>query len=147
MSKDFSDKVGELFKSMIEVGFEFVNNNEDEIQKVFVFGSLEESIMFDCFYSIDKVIAKRHQINEHLQKKIDDSDKRQDALLRIGIEDLKAFKELCINYKEDYPNQVYLVYDAKKYNFTSDLVYDQVLIGSDKMATDLVDEWIAKISK
>jgi hypothetical protein len=144
---EFDRELNKLFKSMIEVAFEYVNFNEEEVKIIYIFCSLEEGYYFDFFYNINNTIVKKHQVNEVLEKKSKITDEKQLAALDIGLAEIAILEKLFKDDNNEIPKQVKLNYSISEDKYISNISYEQKLIGTEKMDTDLRDDWIKELIK
>ena len=146
MDTKFEDSINAIFKSMVEIGYEYIEfNKNNEVDTIYVFVSLEMSQYFDFFYKINDKIVKRHLVNENLSVKIDDSDERDDGLMDLGFEDIEKLISTCSKFNQEIPNQIRIVYSLSNEDFNAQLNYEPCLIKSKLHVTDLEDECIEKL--
>lgn len=54
-------------KSMLQTCYEFSEWNDEEIEEIYIFCSLEEGIFPKWFYRINSEIVKTHELNDHVK--------------------------------------------------------------------------------
>lgn len=62
MNKDFDNDFQKLLTEMVELAYEFVDNNADEVDTVYVIGLIENGYFFKSFYKINGQLAKSHKV-------------------------------------------------------------------------------------
>ena len=75
-------------KSMLEACYEFADWNDEEIDEIYIFCSLEEGLFPKWFYRINSLIVKAHELNDHVKRKCDTSTQKQREILTILADDL-----------------------------------------------------------
>ncbi len=99
MNKPFEDYLSEHQADMISIALEYVDSRADE---VFVHAASEEGTSsFDVFYKINGKIVRKEEINSAVnpgETKYDDSEERQDAMLDIGLDNIDAIEEKCLEF-------------------------------------------------
>lgn len=134
-------------KSMIEIAFEYAGFNDQEIDKIYIFNSTEESIFFHFFYRINGQIVKKHKINDCLNTNCDTSPERQSSALNIGMDNLKTIIELFKEKKLEVPKRIKIEYSIKTNKMSSNYYYDNKLLDTDLMEEDLMKEWMKNLDR
>lgn len=143
MNPEFEEKLKTYLSSMIEVVFEYVGNNKEEVDEIYIFCSTEESLFFQFFYSINGQIVKKHKVNDLLILKCDTSKERQFSVLDIGMEDLSGIVSLFNGSQKDVPKSIKISYKPLTKEMDTHFIYDNRLIGTDLMEENLVEDWIS----
>lgn len=124
-TKEFDNKFQLLTKEMIEISYELLNFSKNEVEKIFVLGSVEDSISFNFFYLVNGKIVTPNKVNQvYINEKFDVSNDRVFALLDLGN---KCLESLINTFKEDnrdVPTLIKIMYDIKTGKFESRLSYD-----------------------
>src|SRR4051794_21091325 len=97
--EEFDKRFQELYTQMVEIAFEFVSRNKEEVDKIYIFGSMEgNNLFYNVFYKINGKLVKIHKINVVSARQYDTSRERMFALLKLGNEYLESTVKL---FKED----------------------------------------------
>lgn len=131
---------------MVEISFEYVEWNEQEVDSIHILCSTEESIFFTFFYSINGNVVARHKVNGYLNKKADITKSLQSAADKIGIKDLQNIIALFTDNNQEVPNLIKISYYPPTKKFETDFDYKKRLTGTDLMEEDLVEEWMISLS-
>lgn len=144
---EFDVELRGLFKSMLDIAFEYVNFNDKEVTEIYVFCSTEISLYFTFFYRIHETVLDRHLINEKLHKKCDISSDKQFEADDFGLIDLNKFVALFKSAGREVPTIIKLSFSVVNQKFDTNLSYDHLLANSELMATDLSDQWLEDLSR
>ena len=147
MKSKFDVKLNEYLKSMIEVSFEYIGWNKEEVDSIHILCSTEESIYFHFFYSIGGNILERHKVNNYLKVKCNDSEEHQIAADNIGISDLEQIISLFKAENREIPFSIKITYLPATNKMESIFDYESKLLGSDLMEEDLLQQWIKSLKK
>ncbi|MBW7477416.1 DUF600 domain-containing protein [Paenibacillus oenotherae] len=151
MAKIFEDYFSELQADMVSICMDYVNNKADMI---FIYASNEYGLISsDVFYKINNCIVEKHKVNNAIQNAVSHSyhlynvsRDRQNAVLNICNENIRAIKELCKKYNREMPAEMKLIYDVSKnkliatYCYESKYTHDPV-----KTADHIFDEWFEEM--
>lgn len=92
---EFDAKFQKLTTEIVEIAFEFINYNDEEVDIIFVYGSMENlNPFFNLFYKINGTLIELHKINSVLKKQCDASSDKMFDLLDLGVEYLEKIAEL-----------------------------------------------------
>ena len=127
MENEFETQLNRHIKSMIEISFEFVDWNENEIERIYVLCSTEGSNFFTFFYSIRGVIVKRHLVNSYLKKKCNVEPAKQISSDRIGLKDLRSIVDLFKLYDKEIPMLIKIDFNILTSNMNMELSYEKRL--------------------
>lgn len=131
---------------MIETGFEFVGNNSEEVDAVYVIGLIESGYFYKVFYEINGYLVKSHKVNEVSDMKYDISHEAAFAMLNRGNLILKNIEELFKNGGREVPVMLKLFYNPKTGTFNSNLSYDKIFTQhTTKTAQDVYEEWFSQV--
>ena len=119
----FEDKFNELLTSMVELCFEYVDNNEKEIDNIYVYGCLEEFTAFDFFFKINNTVVQKHEINEYVNSSFDTSDDMQLKVIDLGISDLEELAKLFEKNNREIPKHIKMIYNVKTGEFDSKIIW------------------------
>ena len=136
--KKFEDKLGDLFRSIIELGFEYVDNSR-EINVIYVYCSNEiETYYVDFLYDINGSIYDISEVPLDIDKSFD----MQGNLGEMASKELILIKDLFKKEKREVPTEIKLTYKPKTNFFDSKISYDLKWSNTeDLMNTDLFDKW------
>ena len=142
MHNNFDNDFQGLLTEIVELSFEYVDNNVDEVDTVYTIGLIEKGYFFKTFYKINGQLAKSHKINEVSKKQYDISSTRAFNLLNLGNEILMKIEKLFVDYDREFPTILKLVYFPKTGNFESYFGYEKTFSNSTtKTAQDVYEEW------
>jgi hypothetical protein len=141
--EEFDQKFHELFSGMVQLAFEFVDNNEEEVDTIYIYVSMEESSDFyNVYYKINNTLTKIHEVNKVSKKQYDTSMKRMMGVLRNGTGDTGKTRKLFEAFKHEVPTQMKMKYHPKTGKFDNDISYDLHYSNDpDKTTSDVFDEW------
>lgn len=142
---NFELSLNKIIKSMVEISYEFADRSK-EIDFIYIFCSIEESVFFTFFYKINGVLVKRHKLNDFLNKSCDVSPERQFAADDIGHSDLYALQALFEDENKDKPLSIKISYNTKTSKFSTDFIYEKLLMDSEYGVQDLVEDWKLEIN-
>jgi hypothetical protein len=138
MANEFDNEFQKLFTEMVEIAFDYVNKNTEEIDTVYVIGLIESGYYYDFFYKINGKVVESHKVNTVSKMQYDISKDRAFALLGLGIKELEKIKKLFENDNREVPKSLNLIYYPKTGKFESDLGYNKTFTNSNtKMAEDV----------
>lgn len=140
--EEFNDKFSDLFTQMVEIAFEFVNRNEEEVETIYIFTSLETGYFYNVFYRINGKVVSINKVNEASKEQFDMSPSRMTSLLRYGNELVQNTQELFEQYDREVPKSMQMVYEPKTGRFDNQIGY-QYLYKNDsvKTASTVFDDW------
>uniref|UniRef100_A0AB33JHZ4 DUF600 domain-containing protein n=2 Tax=unclassified Prevotella TaxID=2638335 RepID=A0AB33JHZ4_9BACT len=142
MNNNFDNDFHSLLTEIVELAFEYVDNNIDEVDAVYAIGLIEEGYFFKTFYKINGQLAKSHKVNDISKKQYDISSTRAFNLLNLGNEILMKIENLFMNCNREIPTILKLVYFPKTGNFESYFGYERNFSHSTtKTAQDIYEEW------
>ena len=142
MHNNFDNDFQGLLTEIVELSFEYVDNNVDEVDTVYTIGLIEKGYFFKTFYKINGQLAKSHKINEVSKKQYDISSTRAFNLLTLGNEILMKIEKLFVDYDREIPTILKLVYFPKTGSFESYFGYEKTFSNSTtKTAQDVYEEW------
>lgn len=141
----FDIRFQEIFTKMVEIAFEFVGRNDQEVEKIFIYGSMEaELLYFDCFYKINGKIVETHEVNDVLTNKCDNSDQVVFQLHDLGIEFLQNTIDLFKEFKREVPTLLKMTFQPATSKFETEISYDLHYTNHlERLASDGLDEWIS----
>jgi len=148
MNNNFDDEFQKLFTEMVELAFEFVNNNSDEVDAVYVIGLIEKGYFYKQFYKINGTVIESHKVNTVSKMQYDISNVRAFSLLNLGNELLKKIEYLFKSDNRDVPTMLKLIYYPKTGKLESDFGYEKNFSNSNaKTAQDVYEDWFNDIKK
>jgi hypothetical protein len=144
----FDRRFRELYTGLVEIAFEFVGRNKQEVDAVYVFGTMGiRGYYYNWCYRINGKLVAVEDVNDVSKQQYDLSDDRCDALTEIGIEDLKKTEALFVEAGKEAPTLMKMVYYPKTGQFNNDLDYELILSDRSKSINMFFKEWFAGLSK
>lgn len=144
----FDTKFQNFLKELIEIAFEYVNNNYDEVDEVYVIGLIESGYFYKPFYKINNIVLKSHKINTVSKMQYDISNDRSFKMLNLGNETLRNIEALFLDDNREVPTMLKLAYCPKTGKFNSDFSYEKTFTNQkSKTAQDVYEEWFNEIEK
>ncbi len=150
----FEDYFSEVQADMVAVCLEYVENEADDI---YIYCSYEpEMYAFDVFFKINNHLVHKHHVNEAVNSgsstgekvMIDTSTHRQEAVLDIGIENVRRLHEICKEYGREMPTEIKLHYNVKNGDLKGKYRYDCVYSNDEVLLPDdIFDLWFEEVSK
>ncbi len=135
-----------LTTEMVEVAFEYIGRNKEEVDGVFIYGSMENDVyFFNLFYQINNTVVEKEFVNDFLTEKIDDSDERLDSLLSIGGHALMDLSDVFIDDEREVPTLLKITYAPKTGKFNCDVIYEQHSKNPDWTNVSAFENWFKKI--
>lgn len=149
-TNEFDLRFQQLTKELVEITFEFAGYNDQEIEEIYILGSIEEDEAMETnfFYRIKGKVVAKQSINDFLDKKTDLSRERQVQALKLQNEILE---KLALAFKQDereVPSVLKLTYEPPTNKFNCELAYGKI-IGKNEIASfyDLFTTWKDEMSK
>lgn len=132
----FDKEFKRLTTEMVEVAFEYVGRNSEEVDHLYIYASMEYEIFFyNVFYQINNVVVEKELVNTVLHQKTDDSGDRIDALLSIGGHALMDLSDVFSDHARELPTLFKMVYAPQTGGFDCDILYENY--GSDPNWTNV----------
>ncbi len=145
--KEWVDKFNDITSGMIQVAFEYVNRNTDEVDAVYVYVGIEGSFFFNTFFKINDKLIEMHKVNEVSKMQYDTAMKRMFDVLKIGAKDAQDLASLLKQYKQEVPTQMKMLYFPKTGEFNNDIVYEKLLTKNDDIHhSDLFEQWFEDLN-
>lgn len=140
----FDKTFQESITKMIEISFEYVNRNTEEIEQIFVFCLMEDDeYYFNVFYKINGSISFMHEVNQFSRMKFEISDERMFGLLELGLEYLSDMKTAFEYGQREVPTMIKIIFHPKTRKLESDFSYElQFSFDDEKTADDCFVEWV-----
>lgn len=138
----FDNEFQKYLAELVETGFEFVNNNSEEVDTVYAIGLIESGYFYKAFYEINGYLVKSHKVNEVSDMQYDISNEKAVEVLDKGNRILKNIEELFKSEGREAPVMLKLSYHPKTEKFNSDFNYNKAYIDyTTKTAQDVYEEW------
>ncbi|PJZ95050.1 hypothetical protein [Leptospira meyeri] len=136
-----------LCKEVIQIAFDYIDNNEKETDAIYFFGTKEQKVSYTgVFYRIKNQFAELHEVNNVLEKKVKNSNRNISTLTNKNFEILEHILSLFKQDNREIPTQIKIIYDLKKNNLETKLDYNFHFSNhKTKRPSDLFDEWINSI--
>ncbi|HBO3036074.1 TPA: hypothetical protein L4R07_006248 [Pseudomonas aeruginosa] len=149
MGKVFEDYFSESQADMVSIALDYVDGRADEI---FIYGAWEDGTSaFDVFYKINGNIVEKEKLNDALkagESKYDTSEKRQSAMLNIGLDNLDSIEEKCGEFGREMPTEMRLHYDVRGNKLRAKYKYDRVFADdAELLPGNVFDAWFQSVSK
>ncbi|MGG4460862.1 DUF600 domain-containing protein [Brevibacillus porteri] len=122
MTKVFEDYFSELQADMVSICLEYVNNKADMI---YIYASNEcGQFSTDVFYQINKVIVKKHKVNENLRE--------------IG--------DLCKKNNREMPTEMKVIYDGSENKLNAQYSYEiKYTNDPEKLPSHIFNDWFEEM--
>ncbi|MDN3693552.1 hypothetical protein QWZ06_15295 [Chryseobacterium tructae] len=144
----FDTEFQKYLAELVETGFEFVNNNSEEVDAVYIIGLIESGYFYKAFYEINGYLVKSHKVNDVSDMQYDIGDEKSFGMLKKGNQILKDIEKLFKNDGREVPGMLKLSYHPKTDKFNSDFSYDKTFINhKTRTAQDVYEEWFTQIDE
>lgn len=144
----FDNEFQKYLAELVATGFEFVNNNSEEVDAVYIIGLIESGYFYKVFYEINGYLVKSHKVNEVSDMQYDICKEKSFAMLNQGNEILMNLERLFKNDGREVPVMFKLSYHPKTDTFNSDFSYDKTFThDKTKTAQDIYEEWFYQVEK
>jgi hypothetical protein len=122
---EFDKKFQKLTTEMVEIAFEYARVNKEEVDAIYIFGSMEDySFFYNVFYIVNNILTKKQDINEFLKYKVDDSSEQQQNLMRTGNKLLLETSTIFREDEREVPTLLKMIYFPKTGKFKCDISYE-----------------------
>jgi hypothetical protein len=120
------DKFYELCTDLAKVAYEYVDYNEQEVDAIYVFSSMEKDIVFYImFFKINGQLVKTNQINQAFKESEHDASREKvSESYAAGRAVLEEIKKMFSGAKKDVPTTIKIIYYPKTGKFSNDISYD-----------------------
>lgn len=145
---DFDLKFQKLVTQMVEISFEYVGSNKNEVHGIYIFGSMEAGDSFyDVFFNINNNFCEKHEVNDFIiEHKVDVSKKKQIQLLDIGIDILEEIRALFHSDGREVPTLLKMQYFPENSKFTCDISYQLYYSNHDELiCNNIFEQWFEDI--
>lgn len=151
MTKVFEDYFSELQADMVSICLEYVNNKADMI---YIYASNEcGQFSTDVFYQINKVIVKKHKVNDAVldtnsnsRPIYDISKERQVTLLNILNKNLREIGDLCKKNNREMPTEMKVIYDASENKLNAQYSYEiKYTNDPEKLPSHIFNDWFEEV--
>lgn len=132
-------------KSMLEACYEFTNWNDEEIDVIYIYCSLEEGLFPKWFYRVNSLIVKAHELNDHVKLKCDTSIKKQREILTILEDNLVDIDIAFETNQKEIPTRIKISFNVRNNKFNVDLEYNKELMGTELDDHDLLERWMDEL--
>jgi hypothetical protein len=121
----FDIKFQEITTEMVEIAFEYVNFDKNEVEKIYVFGSIEDdTYVYQMFYKVNGEFVHPYQVPSVSKITEGINDERLSVLLGLGNKCLIAIDALFREFKRDVPTLIKISFEPKNGKFNCNLSYD-----------------------
>lgn len=144
---EFDIKFQKLTAAMVEIAFEYVGRNKEEIDTVYIYGSMETgSYSYNCFYVVNNVLSKKQNINNYLKEPLNVSSEQQQSLMRIGNKLLQETAEVFKADNREIPTLLKMIFHPKSGNFKCNISYDLHYSNHPEWTNvDVFNQWVEEI--
>ncbi|RFZ92286.1 hypothetical protein D0C36_12675 [Mucilaginibacter conchicola] len=140
--QDFDDKFSTLFTGMVEIAFEFVNRNDDEVEAIYIFSSLEMGCFYNVFYRINGTVVNINKINAVSTEQYDLAPTRMMDLLHAGNGMLAEMETLFKDHNREVPKSMKMIYEPQTGHFNNKMGYEDLYKNDPvKTAASVFDGW------
>lgn len=145
----FDKKFQQLYSKMVEIAFEYVNRNKDEIDAIYIYASMENNEYFyNNFYKVNGVVIKTHKIKTVSKQQYDLGPTRTFAMLNLGNKYLEETAKLFSEAQRPIPTLMKMVYYPKTGKFNNDIDYELHYSNKpDRGNVDAFEEWFKAMEK
>jgi len=142
----FNRKFKELFSGMLQLAFEYVDQNV-EVEEVYVYISMEStSDFYNCFYRINGAISGIHEVNKYLNTPIDNSMGCMMSVIKAGTADTTVMRNLFDEFQGKVPTEIKMVYNPQTGAFNNDISYDLLYSHTkDTNTSDVFMSWLTEM--
>ncbi|MCG9876796.1 MAG: hypothetical protein MH321_18625 [Leptospiraceae bacterium] len=146
--QEFDKNFQEICEAMVQVAFGLVESIEKNVESVYVYVSIEETLAYDVFYKINGKIVTKGKVNDVSKKKVDLSDDTILSMLDEGMEYVNQIDDLFKSDKREIPTQLKLVYEPKSGKFDIGISYE-IFYSNHKewMSETIFDRWVEEVKK
>lgn len=124
-STTFDTEFKRLTTEMVEVAFEYIGRNKEEVDGIYIYASMEDEIYFyNLFYKINNQLVEKELVNDILINKIDNSDEVIDSLLSFGGHALMDLSDVFADDSREVPTLLKMVYQPKTGGFDCEIIYE-----------------------
>jgi len=144
--EEFNGQFKELFSGMVQLAFEYVNN-DSEVEEVYVYADLEGGMhYFNTFFKINGKFAQMHSVNDFLTNPVETSLRRKKEVSELGIEDIKKIRSLFDEFQGKVPTCMKFIYSTKNDKLDSDISYDLHHTDTENLLPSHVfDQWFEEL--
>ncbi len=144
--EEFSKKFKELFTSMIQVAYDFVDHS-DEVEDIYVYSDMEGGMSyFNAFYKINGKVVQMHEVNDVLSKEVETGLMRTSDILDLGIDETDKTRSLFDQYQGKVPSHMKFKFTVASSQFDSDISYDLHHTNTDDLLQEQVfDQWFEEV--
>ena len=123
--EEFYKRFNELVSGMVQLAFEYVGRNADEVDTVFVYVDMEAgNDFFNVFYRVNGTLVEMHKVNDHLQQQVDTSMGRMGEVLHTGMHDTEKMRALFDAFQGKVPTVMRMMFHPKTGKFDNDIRYE-----------------------
>lgn len=138
----FDEEFHRLTTEMVEIAFEYIGRNKEEVDNVYIYASMEDEIYFyNVFYQINNILVKKEVVNDVLIGKIEDSDEKLDSLLSFGGHALMDLSDVFTEDKREVPTLLKMIYSPKSRNFECDIHYETYSSNTEWTNVSAFENW------
>ena len=138
--KTFESEFEKLTAELVQVCFEYVNFDSENVQKIFIYVSTElDTIWFNTFYKINDELHRKHKVGE----KYDTSSEMQYKLIEVANSINQKLIQNFRKHSKDVPTELRITYAVEGGKFNCDLKYDAVIADNPELDWhSLCEEWM-----
>lgn len=146
---EFDTEFQKLCTSMVEASFQYVSNNSEEVDTIYIYGSCENrNPFFNVFFRINGTLVNIHKVNTVSMQRYVVSDDTMFGLLDEGVECLDEMIRLFQQDQREVPTLMKMTYHPKTGAFNNDVLYDpQYSSHPSRTNTDGFEEWFEEMKQ
>ena len=146
-SQEFDKEFKQLCTEMVEIAYEFVDYNEEEVDTIYTYCTMEANIIsYNVFYRINGELVRLSKINTVSNMQYDISKEKMFQLLGIGVDYLDKIEQLFIADEREVPTQMKMVYFPKTGEFDNQISYYlHFSQSSDLLSDDIFEQWFEEV--
>jgi len=146
VTKEFDAKFQRLFTSIVETSFEYVGRSKEEIDRIFIYASMEdETFFFNVFYLIKGNLSKANTVNEYLTDNPATPEMNK-QLLRVCTGFVDEISELFEADEREVPTLIKMTFEPKTGAFDSDISYKKFYSEHpERTEVDGFNEWFEDV--
>jgi len=145
--EEFNGQFKELFSGMVQLAFEYVDRNSEEVNIVYVYAAMEgPSNFYNVFYQINGHLVEMHEVNSVSKQQYDTGMQRMMSVLQTGTSDVSKMRSLFEDFQGKVPTQMKMEFHPNTGKFDNAISYDLFHSNSKKLTnSDIFDQWFEEL--
>lgn len=138
--KTFESGYEKLTKELVELCFEYVKYDSQNVEEIFIFCSTEfDTIWFNVFYKINSQILKKHKVGD----KYEINDGKQSLLNKEANKIIHKLIENFNLFSKNLPADFRITYKTNGGKFDCKMNYEPIMEKNQNITMHTIcDEWI-----